>query len=100
MTARKNLTDEQIDEAVIAQADDENAWNAPVHVGAYDRELLLRMPVDLLRRMNLQARKDGFAHVEDWVMHLLVVNLQPVPNSPAIKEAPANYGPKKKKSDN
>jgi len=76
-------TDQQIDEAVVAQAEDEQAWGDAVEVGPYGRELSLRMPVQVMQRMSLQARKEGFSHVEDWAAHQLTLAVKPGLAKPA-----------------
>ncbi len=65
------LTEEEIDEQVVAQSTDEGGWDAPVHVEPLLREVALRLPVQTARRAQLLARREGYSHLDEWLLHLI-----------------------------
>ena len=71
MSSRKrSLSEEEIDEAVIAQADDESAWEEPVRVRPA-KSMALVLPSELVVRAALCARMSRAASVGDWLRRVV-----------------------------
>lgn len=66
----KQLTEEDVDEIVTAQANDPSAWAKPVHVKR-PKGASLTIPSDLAARASFLARLQGSADLDEWVTHIL-----------------------------
>lgn len=66
----KFKTEEEIDRIVIAQADDESAWGAPVKVSK-SKSTSLALPSDLAARMAFFARLHREASLENWLKRVI-----------------------------
>ena len=72
MTAKKPVkhpTEEEIDRIVVAQADDDAAWEKPVHRKA--RATSLSIPGELAVRAAFLARLHRKSSVEEWLTHVI-----------------------------
>jgi hypothetical protein len=67
---RRTLSEEEIDEAVIAQADDDAAWEGPVRVRPA-KSMSLTLPSELVVRAAVCARMARAASVGDWLRHVV-----------------------------
>jgi hypothetical protein len=66
MTKRQQkLSEEEIDEIVIGHADDDSAWEEPIHVQRPGSEAF-SLPADLVARASFLARLHR-AKVEEWL---------------------------------
>lgn len=62
----KRLSEEQIDETVIAQADDDMAWEEPVEVHRATT-VTISLPPKLALRAVFLAQLHGMSSAEDWL---------------------------------
>jgi len=67
---KRKLTDEEIDEIVIAQADDDSAWDKPGRVKKAKRTSV-RLPAELAARVVFLARLHREPNVEDWLRRIV-----------------------------
>jgi len=70
MNNRNRVTEEEIDDAVTAQADTDADWEQPVRVKRAD-PTTLPLPPDLIARAAFFARLHRAANVEDWVKRII-----------------------------
>jgi hypothetical protein len=63
---KRSLSEEEIDEAVIAQADEDSAWGEPVKVRPA-KSMTLALPSELVVRAAFCARMARAASVGDWL---------------------------------
>src|SRR3954470_2891938 len=71
MSSKKHsLSEEEIDEAVIAQADDESAWEEPVRVRP-TKSMALTLPSELVVRAAFCARVTHAPSVGDWLRRIV-----------------------------
>jgi hypothetical protein len=68
-TTRK-LTEEEIDRAVTAQANDDSAWERPVRAGRA-KPTSLSIPASLAARASFLARLHRTKNVEDWLARII-----------------------------
>ena len=66
----KKISEEKIDEIVIAQADDDNAWEAPIHVNRKET-LSISVKSEIASRAAFFARLHRKANIEDWLIHII-----------------------------
>ncbi|MGH7493882.1 MAG: hypothetical protein ACREOO_16005 [bacterium] len=71
----KTLSDDQIDKIVIAQADDDSAWEKPIRVRKSKRTSVPVSPV-LAARAAFFARLHREASTEKWIMRILEERLR------------------------
>lgn len=71
MANRRNraLTQEEIDERVIAQADDDSAWEAPVHVSR--KQAAIGLPGSLAQRAAFLARLHRERNLQSWIERVI-----------------------------
>jgi hypothetical protein len=69
-TRRKKLSEEEIDQIVISQADKDSAWEDPVKV-ARQRATSLSLPGVLASRAAFFARLHREASLEDWIKRVI-----------------------------
>ncbi len=67
-TKRKILSEEQIDQLVISQADNDSAWESPVK-GAKQKSL--SVPAVLASRAAFFARLHRETNMEDWIKRII-----------------------------
>lgn len=71
MSVKNNFPfEEQIDELVIAQADDDVAWEEPVRV-KHPRPASMTLPPDLAARVAFFARLHREPSVENWLARIV-----------------------------
>jgi hypothetical protein len=71
MSSRKHSpSEEEIDEAAIAQADDDSAWGEPVKVSPA-KSMALAIPPDLVVRAASCARMSRAASVGEWLRRVI-----------------------------
>lgn len=68
--SQKPETQEEIDQIVVAQADDNSAWEEPVLVKPTGFTSL-SLPAELAARAAFVARLHRTDHVEEWLMHII-----------------------------
>ena len=66
----KRLPESEIDRLVIAQADDDAAWEAPVRV-QHTAPAALALPAELAARAAFLAQLHRTPNVEDWLRHVI-----------------------------
>lgn len=64
------LSEAEIDALVTAQADDDAAWEAPVHV-QHSGSVSITLPGRLAARAAFLAQLHGEAQVEDWLKRII-----------------------------
>src|SRR6185295_18842171 len=69
-TRSKRLSEEEIDEIVIAEADNDAAWEAPVKVNPYARTSFA-LPRDLAARAAFLARLHHVGRIEEWLTRVI-----------------------------
>jgi hypothetical protein len=63
------MTEEEIDAIVVAQAEDESAWEEPVHVEV--KPASLSLPPALAARAAFLARLHRQKDIENWLRHII-----------------------------
>ncbi len=71
----KKLTEDQIDNIVIAQANDENAWEAPISVET-EQPFVLSLAPELAARAAFLARLHNKKSVEEWIESIIDDRIQ------------------------
>jgi hypothetical protein len=66
----KLLSEEEIDQIVVAQADDNSAWEAPIHVRRV-KSSTMRLPAALAARAAFFARLHHASSVDDWLKRVI-----------------------------
>ena len=66
----KNISDEEVDEIVIAEANDSSEWEQPVRVKK-TKPASLSIPGELAARATFLARVHGEARVEEWITRII-----------------------------
>jgi hypothetical protein len=66
----KNLSEEEIDRIVIAQADDDSAWGKPVSVRKA-KSSAVSLPSELAARAAFFARLHREANVQEWLKRII-----------------------------
>ena len=69
-TKRKNISEEEIDEIVIAQANDDSAWDKPVRVRKL-KQTSLSLPAALAARAAFFTRLHREVNLEDWLNRII-----------------------------
>lgn len=67
---KRSLSEEEIDEAVTAQAEDDSAWEEPVKVSPA-KSMALDLPSELVVRAAFCARMSRAASVGDWLRRVV-----------------------------
>ena len=67
---RKKLSEEQIDNIVVAQADDDSAWEEAIHVRKTEATSLA-IPADLAARAAFLARLHRETALEEWLTRII-----------------------------
>jgi len=67
---KRELTQEEIDEIVIAQANDESTWDKPVRVKK-TKLTSVRLPGELAARVVFLARLHREPDAEDWLRRII-----------------------------
>ncbi len=74
-TPKKLSSPTEIDQLVIAQAEDDSAWESPIHV----RQMTLTslsLPAELAARIAFVARLHRNNNVEAWLLHVIQERLE------------------------
>ncbi|HKR01116.1 MAG TPA: hypothetical protein VJT09_10610 [Pyrinomonadaceae bacterium] len=66
----KHLSDDKIDEIVVAQADDDSAWEKPVRASR-SKSSAVSLPAELASRAAFFARLHREASVQDWLKRII-----------------------------
>lgn len=66
----RNLTEDEIDEIVSAQAEDDSAWGKSVHVHK-SKSTAVSLPAELAARAAFFARLHREPSVENWVARII-----------------------------
>lgn len=67
---RPDLSEEEIDQIVIEQADDDSAWGEPIYVER-TRSASLSIPADLAARAAFLARLHRSESLDEWLTHVI-----------------------------
>jgi hypothetical protein len=67
---KTSLSEEQIDQIVIEQADDESAWEEPIRVER-TRPASLSIPADLAARAAFLARLHRSESLDEWLTRVI-----------------------------
>lgn len=65
----RRLTQDEIDERVIAQADDDSAWEPPIHVSR--KQEAIGIPANLAQRAAFLARLHRERNLQAWVERVI-----------------------------
>ncbi len=68
--AKKKLSEKDIDRLIVAQANDDAAWEKPVRVQR-TKPAPLSLPADLAARAAFLARLHRKASAEEWLRHII-----------------------------
>jgi hypothetical protein len=68
--ANQHLSEAEIDQIVVTQADDDSAWDKPVRVRRA-KPASLSIPAELAARAAFLARLHRTANVEEWLTHVI-----------------------------
>jgi hypothetical protein len=66
----KKLTEKEIDQKVVSQADDDLAWGKPIKVRR-KKPASLTLPAELAARAAFLARLHHKSTVEEWLTHII-----------------------------
>ena len=66
----RKLSQEEIDKSVVAQADDDSAWEKPIHVRR-EEWASLSIPAELAARAAFLARLHRQPSINEWLMHII-----------------------------
>lgn len=69
-SAKKYLSEEKIDQIVIEQADDDEAWDPPIQVHPV-KPTALSIPVELANRATFLAQLHRMANMEEWLTRII-----------------------------
>lgn len=69
-TTKKKLSEEGIDKIVVKQADNDFAWEKPIHVRK-TKPTSLSVPADIAARAAFLARLHKEKGVEKWLIHII-----------------------------
>lgn len=69
-TMKRKLSEEEIDKIVVEQADNDSAWEEPIHVRK-TKPTSLSVPADLAARAAFLARLHRETDVEEWLIHII-----------------------------
>jgi hypothetical protein len=64
---KRKLSEEEIDQIVIEQADDDSAWEKPIQV---KREFII-VPAELAKRATFFAQLHHESSAEDWINRII-----------------------------
>lgn len=67
---KKKLSQEEIDNIVVAQADDDSAWEEPIRVRR-KKSAPLTIPAELAARAAFLARLPMQSSIEEWLTHII-----------------------------
>ena len=67
---KKNLSEQEIDQRVAAQADDDSAWGKPIRARRA-KPASLSIPADLAARAAFLAQLHRTNSVEEWLTHVI-----------------------------
>ncbi len=68
--SKEKLSEQEIDRIVVAQANDDSAWEKPVHVRRTE-VASLSIPADLAVRAAFLAQLHRTESVEKWLAHII-----------------------------
>jgi hypothetical protein len=68
--AKKKLSERDIDQLVVAQANDDSAWEKPTRVRR-TKPASLAIPADLAARAAFLARVHRKTSAEEWLRHII-----------------------------
>lgn len=68
--AKKKLSEKDIDQLVVAQANDDSAWEKPTRVRR-TKPASLSIPADLAARAAFLARLHRKTSAEEWLRHII-----------------------------
>jgi len=68
--SEEKLSEQEIDRIVVAQANDDSAWEKPVHVRRTE-PAFLSIPADLAARAAFLAQLHRTESVEKWLAHVI-----------------------------
>ena len=66
----RNLSEQEIDQLVIKQADDDSAWEKSIHVRR-TKPASVSIPADLAARAAFLAQLHRTKNVEEWLTHII-----------------------------
>ncbi len=75
MKNRKMLSEVEIDDLVVAEAEDDSAWEAPTKVSR-KQKTSLSLPVELATRAAFLARLHQAPTAEDWIRKVIEERIQ------------------------
>jgi len=67
---KKKLSEEEIDNIVVGQANKDSAWEMPIHVRK-TKSASLSIPADLAGRADFLARRHRETGIEEWLMRII-----------------------------
>lgn len=67
---KKRLSEQEIDRIVVKQADNDSAWEKPIHVRK-TKPTSLSVPADIAARAAFLARLHKERAVEKWLIHII-----------------------------
>ncbi|MCK4436774.1 hypothetical protein KAU86_02375 [bacterium] len=67
---KKKLSEKEIDKIVVEQADDNSAWEEPIHIRK-TKLTSLSVPAELAARAAFLARLHRETDIEKWLMHII-----------------------------
>lgn len=66
----KKLSEQEIDQLVVKQANDDSAWEKSIHVRR-NKPASLSIPADLAARAAFLAQLHRTKNVEEWLTHII-----------------------------
>jgi hypothetical protein len=69
-TVRKKLSEEEIDRAVVAQAEDDSAWEEPIRVQR-GKAATVSIPAELVQRASFLAKLHRDKGAKEWLTRII-----------------------------
>lgn len=73
---KKQLSEAEIDDVVVAQAEDEDAWDAPIQVRPTGYSTSIRLSADLIQRAKFFAQLHGQRGYQSWLKAIITERIQ------------------------
>jgi len=73
---KRQLSEEEIDELVVAQADDVQAWDAPIQVRPAGQSTSIRLSSAMIQRAKFFAQLHGQRGYQSWLKEIINERIQ------------------------
>lgn len=74
--SKRQLSEEEIDELVVAQANDDQAWDAPIQVRPAAHSTSIRLSSEMIQRAKFFAQLHGQRGYQSWLKEIINERIQ------------------------